>query len=68
VIRLFLKLALKFVEAANFLFVQLIEQQLGIYDKRHSDYGRRDKRNVAWERIFHETKESGPSLSSFQTI
>jgi hypothetical protein len=36
-------MARKVDEAANFVFVQLIEQQLGIYDKRHPDYGRQDK-------------------------
>jgi hypothetical protein len=38
--------------------VQLIEQESGIYDKRHPDYARRDKIGLAWERISHEMKES----------
>jgi hypothetical protein len=54
--------------AANFLSVQLIEQEPGIYDKRHPDYGRHDKIYVAWETIYLETKESGSRLSSFKTI
>jgi hypothetical protein len=29
-------------EAANFVFMQLIEQEPGIYDKRHPDYARQD--------------------------
>jgi hypothetical protein len=52
-------MAQKFHEAANFVFVQLIEQDPGIYDKRHPDYGRRDKTDLAWEKISHEMKESG---------
>jgi hypothetical protein len=46
-------------EAANFVFVQLTEQELGIYDKCHANYARRDKINLAWERISHETKDPG---------
>jgi inosine/xanthosine triphosphate pyrophosphatase family protein len=68
VIHLFLKKARKADEAANFVFVQLIEQQPGIYDKRHADYARRDKTDLAWERISHETKESGFRLCSFETV
>jgi hypothetical protein len=45
-------------EAAKFVFMQLIEQEPGIYDKRQSDYARQDKTDLAWERISHETKES----------
>jgi hypothetical protein len=52
-------MAQKVDEATNLVFVQLIEQEPGIYDKRHPDYGRRDKTDSAWERISHETKESG---------
>jgi hypothetical protein len=36
-IHLFLKMARKVEEAANSVFVQLIEQEPGIYDKRHPD-------------------------------
>jgi hypothetical protein len=57
-------MARKVDEAANFVFVQLIEQD----DKRHPDYARQDKIDVAWERISHGTKESGSRLSSFETI
>jgi hypothetical protein len=63
----FVSMARKVDEVANFVFVQLIEQELGIYDKRHSDYARRDKIDLAWEGISHETKESGSRLSSFET-
>jgi hypothetical protein len=46
VIHLFVEVARKVEEAANFVFVQLIEQESGIYDKRHPDYARRDK--IIW--------------------
>jgi hypothetical protein len=46
-------------EAANFVFVQLIEQESGMYDKRNPDYAGQNKVDLAWERISHETKESG---------
>jgi hypothetical protein len=52
-------MARKVDEAANFIFVQLIEQEPGIYDKRHPDYARQDKTNLAWKRISHETKGEG---------
>jgi hypothetical protein len=55
----------KIDEAANFVFVQLIDQEPGIYDKRHPNYARQDKLDLVWERISHETKESGSRLSSF---
>jgi hypothetical protein len=55
-------------EAADFVFVQLLEQELGIYDKRHADCARRDKIDLACERISHEMKESESWLSSFETI
>jgi hypothetical protein len=60
-------MARKVDEAAN-VFLQLIEQVPGIYDKRHSDYVRQDKIDLIWERISHETKESGSRLSFFETI
>jgi hypothetical protein len=66
-INLFLKMARKAEEADNFVFVQLIEQELGIYHKLHSDYARQDQIDLAWERISHETKDSGFRLSSFET-
>jgi hypothetical protein len=55
VIHLFVKRALKVDEAA-FVLVQLIEQEPGIYDKRHPEYARRDKVDLAWEKISHEMK------------
>jgi hypothetical protein len=67
VIHLLLLISRKVDEAANFVFVQLIEQEPDIYDKRHPDYARRDKIDLAWERIYHETKESGSWSSSFET-
>jgi hypothetical protein len=42
-------MARKVDEAANFVFVQLIEQEPAIYDKRHAE----------WERISHRMEESG---------
>jgi hypothetical protein len=45
-------------EAANFVFVRLIEQEPGIYDKRHPDYAMWDKIDLAWERISQEMKKS----------
>jgi hypothetical protein len=59
VIHLLVEMARKFDEAANFVLVHLIEQEPGIYDKSHPDYARRDKTDMAWERISHEMKESG---------
>jgi hypothetical protein len=61
-------MARKVDEAANFVFVQLIEQESDMYYKRHLDYARWDKIDLAWERISHEMKESGSCLSSFETI
>jgi hypothetical protein len=61
-------MARKVTEAANFVFVQLIEQEPGIYDKFQADYIRKDIIDLAWQRISHETKESGSWLSSFETI
>jgi hypothetical protein len=68
VINLVLWVARKIVEAANFVFVQLIEQEPGMYDKCHTNYARQDKIDLAWERISCEMKESGFWLSSFKTI
>jgi hypothetical protein len=50
----------KIDEAANFVFVQLIDQEPGIYDKFHPDDTRRDKIGLAWERISHEMNETAP--------
>jgi hypothetical protein len=52
-------MARKVDEAANFVLVQLIEQEPGICDKCHPNYARRDKVDLAWEKISHEMKESG---------
>jgi hypothetical protein len=46
-------MAWKVDEAANFVFVQLTEQESGIYDKCHTAYARQDKTDLAWERISH---------------
>jgi hypothetical protein len=40
---LFVKVARNVDEAANFVSVQLIEQEPGIYDKRHPDYAKQTK-------------------------
>jgi hypothetical protein len=61
-------MARKVNEAANLVFVQITEQKPGIYDKCHAVYARRDRIDLPWERISHETKESGSWLSSFETI
>jgi hypothetical protein len=61
-------MARKVDEAANFVFVQLIEQEPGIYDERHPNDGRQDKIDLAWETISHETNESGSRLNFFETI
>jgi hypothetical protein len=55
-------------EAANFVFVQLIEQEPGMYDIRHLDYASGKETDLAWEGISHETKEPGSRLNSFETI
>jgi hypothetical protein len=52
-------MARKVHEAANFVFLQLIEQEPAIYDKRHAAYARRDKIDLAWEGISHRMGESG---------
>jgi hypothetical protein len=38
-------------EAANFVFVQSIEQEPCIYEKCHADHDMQDKIDLAWERI-----------------
>jgi hypothetical protein len=58
-------IARKVDESDNFVFVQLIEEEPDIYDKRHPDCARPDKIDLALERISHE---SGFRLSSFETI
>jgi hypothetical protein len=66
VIHLFLKMARKVDEAD--VFVQLFDQEPGIYDKWHADCAKQGKIDLAWERISHEAKESGAWLSSVKTI
>jgi hypothetical protein len=46
-------------EATTFAFLKLIEQEPGLYDKSHPDYGRRDKMDLVWKGIACEMKESG---------
>jgi hypothetical protein len=53
-------MARKVDEAANFVFVRLIEQEPGIYDNHHPDYARQDKIDLAWERISHEVRSLDP--------
>jgi hypothetical protein len=49
----------KLDEAANFVFVQLIEQSLVyVYEKCHPDYVRQDKIYLAWKK-FTEMRETG---------
>jgi hypothetical protein len=60
-------MARKVDEAANFVFVQLIEQEPDVYNKRHPDTARQDKIDLAWERISHQ-KEPGSWLSSSEKI
>jgi hypothetical protein len=50
--------ARKVDEAANFAFVQLIEQEPAMYDKRNADCARWDKIDLAWERISRRMEES----------
>ena len=52
-------MARKVDEVTNFAFVKLIEQEPGLYDKSHPDYGRREKMDLVWEGIAREMKESG---------
>jgi hypothetical protein len=61
-------MARKVDAAANFVSVQLIEQEPGTYDKRLPDYAGQDKIRVylAWGRISHETKEFGMCLVLYE--
>jgi hypothetical protein len=48
----------KFDEAANFVFVQLIEQEPGLYDKCHANYSRQDKidlRDIGFSDFIHRS-------------
>jgi hypothetical protein len=47
--------------------LQLIVQEPSIYDKRHTDYARQDRIDLAWEGILYEMKESGMSAKAMQT-
>jgi hypothetical protein len=58
-------MARKVDEAANFVFVQSVEKDPGIYDKRHPDYARRNKIDLAWERVSHKMKESGKCVYEY---
>jgi hypothetical protein len=62
------EIARKVDKAANFVFVQLIEQESDIYGKPHPHYARQDKIDLAWERISYEIKEYGSWLRSFEAI
>jgi hypothetical protein len=42
------------VASNSFFFLQLIEQEPGIYDKSHPDYARRNKVDLSWEKISHK--------------
>jgi hypothetical protein len=46
-------------KATNTAFVQLTEQEPGLYDKSHPDYGRRDRVYLVWEGISCEMKDPG---------
>jgi hypothetical protein len=61
-------MAQKVDEAADFVFMQLTEQEPGICDKCHADYARQDKIYLILEKNSHEMKESGSWLSFFETI
>jgi hypothetical protein len=50
--------AQKIDKAADFVFVQLIEQEPGIYDRCHPDYSRQQEVDSSWVRILHGMKES----------
>jgi hypothetical protein len=56
---LLLTMARKVDEAVNFVLVQLIEEEPGMYDKRHPDYARQANVDLACEKISQEMKESG---------
>jgi hypothetical protein len=52
-------MAQKVDEAANFVFMQLTEQEPGIYVRCHPDYARQDEIDLTWERISHEMESDG---------
>jgi hypothetical protein len=51
--------AQKFDETTHFAFAQCTEQKQGLYDHSHPDYARRDKLDLAWEKISHQITEPG---------
>jgi hypothetical protein len=51
-------------EPTNIAFVQLTEQEPGLYDKSHPDYGRTDKIDFLWEGISREMKDPGMHIFS----
>jgi hypothetical protein len=53
-------MARKVVEAANVVFMQLLEQEPSICEKCHPDYARQDKIALAWERIFMRRRSLDP--------
>jgi hypothetical protein len=59
------QMAQKVNEATNLAFVQLIDQGPSLYEKSLSDYTRRDKVDLAWERISQDIRESGIFLLKF---
>jgi hypothetical protein len=54
---------MKVDKVANSVFVQITQQD----DKCYAGYARRDKTDLAWERISREMKESGFWLNYFET-
>jgi hypothetical protein len=49
-------MARKFVEAATFIFLQVIEQKPGIYEKCLPDCARRDKIDLAREKYLKRSR------------
>jgi hypothetical protein len=56
--------AQKVDEAIHFAFVQFTEQEQGLYDHSHPDYARRDKLDLACEKILHEITQPGMYIFS----
>jgi hypothetical protein len=53
-----------FDEATTIAFVELFEQEPGLYDKSHPDCGRTDQVDLAWEGISCEMKDPGMHIFS----
>jgi hypothetical protein len=68
VIHLFVKMVLKVHEAPNFVFVQLIEKEPSIYDKRRAAYAWRNKIGLAWERISHRMEKPDVCIRMYVCI